>query len=371
MSFAPAVETDSEKARAEEGYPKVLTDKEKWDAVRSRDRSSDGSFVFAVRSTGVYCNPSCPAKRPAMRQVIFFSTPAQAEHSGFRPCRRCKPNENRKSPQVAMIDRLRAYVEDNLDKKLTLSTLSAEVDVSPYHLQRTFKRLVGVSPRKYVEGLRLAKMKRSLLNGQTVTKAIYGAGFSSRSRFYENGSYKFGMSPGVLRRGGAGMRITYAIVDSPLGRLLVGGTEFGICAVCMGDSDKAVERALSEQYPSANLQRNDESMSESVPQIIRYLSGEGFNLNLPLDIQATTFQSRVWNKIRSIPYGATASYSQIAVAVGKPKAARAVARACATNPVALIVPCHRVVGEDRKLHGYRWGKERKQQLLRLEQSTDS
>jgi AraC family transcriptional regulator of adaptative response/methylated-DNA-[protein]-cysteine methyltransferase len=270
-----------------------------------------------------------------------------------------------------MIDRLRAYVEDNLDKKLTLSTLSAEVDVSPYHLQRTFKRLVGVSPRKYVEGLRLAKMKRSLLNGQTVTKAIYGAGFSSRSRFYENGSYKFGMSPGVLRRGGAGMRITYAIVDSPLGRLLVGGTEFGICAVCMGDSDKAVERALSEQYPSANLQRNDESMSESVPQIIRYLSGEGFNLNLPLDIQATTFQSRVWNKIRSIPYGATASYSQIAVAVGKPKAARAVARACATNPVALIVPCHRVVGEDRKLHGYRWGKERKQQLLRLEQSTDS
>jgi AraC family transcriptional regulator of adaptative response/methylated-DNA-[protein]-cysteine methyltransferase len=214
-------------------------------------------------------------------------------------------------------------------------------------------------------------MKRSLLNGETVTKAIYGAGFSSRSRFYENGSYRFGMSPGVLRRGGAGIRIRYTIVDCVLGKLLVGGTEFGVCAVCMANSDGAVERALSEQYPNAILQRNDESMSEWVIQIIKYLSGEELNLNLPLDIQATTFQSKVWDKIKSIPYGATASYSKIALAVGKPKAARAVARACATNPVAIIVPCHRVVGQDGKLHGYRWGKERKHRLLRLEQTRDA
>jgi AraC family transcriptional regulator of adaptative response/methylated-DNA-[protein]-cysteine methyltransferase len=306
-----------------------------------------------------------------MGQVLFFSTPDEAEHSGFRACRRCKPNENGKSPQAVMVDRLRNFVENNLDKKLTLSTLSAEVGVSPYHLQRTFKRIVGMSPRKYVEGLRLAKMRRSLLGGETVTRAIYRAGFSSRSRFYENGSYKFGMTPGVLRRGGAGMRVRYSIVDCSLGRLLIGGTEFGICAVCMGDSDKSVESALSEQYPSARLERDDESMREWVAQITNYLSGKEFNLNLPLDIQATAFQTRVWAQIRSVPYGATASYSKIATAIGEPKAARAVARACATNPVALIVPCHRVVGEDGKLHGYRWGKERKQQLLRLEQSKNT
>ncbi|HXZ89715.1 MAG TPA: methylated-DNA--[protein]-cysteine S-methyltransferase, partial [Candidatus Dormibacteraeota bacterium] len=315
--------------------------------------------------------PSCPAKRAAMRQVLFFSTPAEAERSGFRPCRRCKPNENVKSPQVLMIDRLRIYIENNLDKKLPLSTLSAEAGVSPYHLQRTFKRIVGASPRKYIEALRLAKMKRSLLNGETVTKAIYTAGFSSRSRFYENGSYRFGMSPGVLRRGGLGMRIRYTIVNCSLGKLLVAGTEFGICAVCIGDSDSAVERALSEQYPSAIHQRSEESMREWVQQITKYLSGETYNLNLPLDIQATTFQSRVWREIKSIPYGATASYSKIALAIGNPKAARAVARACATNPVALIVPCHRMVGEDGKLHGYRWGKGRKQQLLRLEERTNT
>ena len=348
-----------------------MTDTEKWDAVLERNRSCDGKFVFAVRSTRVYCNPSCPAKRPAMGQVLFFTTPVEAEFSGFRPCRRCKPNQNGKSPQTLMVERLRSFAEKNLNKKMTLSILSAEVGVSPYHLQRTFKRIVGVSPREYIEGLRLAKMKRSLLDGETVTKAIYRAGFSSKSRFYENGSYRFGMSPGVLRRGGEGMQIRYGIVDCRLGKMLVGGTEFGICAVCMGDSDKAVERALSEQYPSASLQRSDESMHEWIVHITNYLSGTEPTLNLPLDIQATTFQARVWGQIRSIPYGGTASYSQVARNIGKPKAVRAVARACATNPVALVVPCHRVVGEDGKLHGYRWGKERKQQLLRLEQSRET
>lgn len=346
----------------------MLSDEDKWDAVHKRNRLCDGRFVFAVRSTGIYCNPSCPAKRPAMRQVLFFSSSAEAEASGFRPCRRCKPNESGRPPQVLIIDRLCAYVENNLDKKLTLSALSVEVGVSPYHLQRTFKRIVGVSPRRYIETLRLAKMKRSLLKGETVTKAIYAAGFSSKSRFYENGPYRLGMSPGALRRGGAGMRIRYTIVVCPLGRLLVAATEFGVCAVCMADSDRTVETALSEQYPSANLQRDDESMHEWVAEILTYLSGEKYKLKIPLDIQATTFQSRVWDQIKSIPYGATASYSEIAIAVGKPKAARAVARACATNPVALIVPCHRVIGEDGKLHGYRWGKDRKQQLLQLEQS---
>ena len=349
----------------------MLTDEEKWEALVTRDRNYDGSFVFAVRSTGIYCNPSCPAKRPGKIQVLFFPSPKEAQLSGFRPCRRCRPNEIAKSPQLAMIDQARTYIQSNLSKKLTLSILSAQVGISPYHFQRTFKRIVGVSPRQYIEALRLAKMKQSLLNGETVTKAIYRAGFSSRSRFYENDSHKLGMSPGVLRRGGLGMRISYTIVSSPLGRLLVGGTKFGICAVFIGDSDEKVKRALSEEYPSADVQRDDGALSESVSQITKYLAGKESNLNMPLDVQATAFQSRVWGEIKSIPYGATRSYSNIASTLGQPQAARAVARACASNPVALIIPCHRVIGEDGKLHGYRWGNERKQQLLRLERKTST
>jgi AraC family transcriptional regulator of adaptative response/methylated-DNA-[protein]-cysteine methyltransferase len=266
-----------------------------------------------------------------------------------------------------MIDRVRTYIECNLDKKLTLSTLSTQAGVSPFHLQRTFKQVIGVSPRKYIEALRLAKMKTALLKGETVNKAIYRAGFSSRSRFYENGSHKLGMSAGVMRRGGEGAKITYTVVNSSLGKLLVGGTEFGVCAICIADSDAVVERALSEQYPSAELRRDDESHHQWVEQILDYVAGRQNNLNLPLDIVATPFQARVWNLLKSIPYGTTSTYSKVANALGEPQAVRAVARACATNPVALIIPCHRVLGKDGKLHGYRWGNERKQRLLLLEQ----
>ena len=347
----------------------MLTEEEKWRAVVGRDMDMNGIFVFAVRSTGIYCHPSCPAKHSGRAQVQFFSSPEEAERSGFRPCRRCKPNENASTPQRVMVDQVRAFIEKNLDKKLTLSILSSQAGVSPYHLQRTFKRIVGVSPRKYVEALRLVKMRQSLLNGETVSRAIYRAGFSSRSRFYEAGSHKFGMTAGALRRGGEGTRISYTIVSSPLGRLLVGATEFGICAVCIGDSDVVVEQALSEQYPSAEVQRDDASLREWVTDIVRYLNGRKIELNVPLDIHGTAFQSRVWKEIRSVPYGSTTTYSRIADAMGRPEAVRAVARACATNPVALIIPCHRVIGVDGKMHGYRWGTQRKQHLLLLERAT--
>jgi len=353
-------------------YPKerenLLTEDEKWDAVFSRDIGSDGNFVFAVRSTGIYCKPSCPAKRPNRKQVLFFSSPEEAEQSGFRPCRRCKPNLALPPPQLALVDRLRVYIGDNLDKKLTLANLSAEIGVSPYHLQRTFKRIVGISPRQYIETLRLAKMKNSLINGETVNKALYGAGFSSRSRFYEKGSYQFGMSAGVLRRGGLGMEISYTIVDSPLGRTLVGATVLGVCAVCIGTSNAEVEEALAREYPSANIRRGDQALHRFVSPIRNYFAGREFNLNLPLDVQATAFQWRVWKEIQSIPYGATTTYGNIARSLGKPQAARAVARACATNPVSLVVPCHRVIGENGEVHGYRWGRKRKQELLMLEQT---
>ncbi|MGA8905794.1 MAG: bifunctional DNA-binding transcriptional regulator/O6-methylguanine-DNA methyltransferase Ada [Candidatus Bathyarchaeia archaeon] len=346
----------------------LRTEDEKWRAVLARNGNFDGTFVFAVRSTGIYCKPSCAARRPNRAQVVFFSGPDVAELSGFRPCRRCRPRDLGPSPRAVLISRVCKHIEANLDTKLSLSTLSAQAGISPYHFQRIFKQVVGISPRQYVETRRLSKMKRSLRNGQTVQKALYGAGFSSRSRLYEKVPNQFGVNPGTLRRGGVGLSIEYTIMDCPLGRLLVGATARGICAVCMGDSDAAVEAALTEDYPSADIRRNDKRMRRWVNTLKNYLGGQEFDLNLPVDVRATAFQWRVWSEIKSVPYGNTTTYSKIANALGEPNAARAVARACATNPVSLVIPCHRVVGEDGGLHGYRWGKKRKQALLLLEQT---
>lgn len=346
----------------------LRTEDEKWRAVLARNGNFDGTFVFAVRSTGIYCKPSCAARRPNRAQVVFFSGPDVAELSGFRPCRRCRPRDLGPSPRAVLIARVCKHIEANLDTKLSLSILSAQAGISPYHFQRIFKQVVGISPRQYVEARRLSKMKRSLRNGQTVEKALYGAGFSSRSRLYEKVPNQFGVNPGTLRRGGVGLSIEYTIVDCPLGRLLVGATARGICAVCMGDSDVAVEAALIEDYPSADICRNDKRMRRWVSTLTNYLGGQEFDLNLPVDVRATAFQWRVWSEIKSVRYGNTTTYSKIANALGEPNAARAVARACATNPVSLVIPCHRVVGEDGGLHGYRWGKKRKQALLLLEQT---
>jgi AraC family transcriptional regulator of adaptative response/methylated-DNA-[protein]-cysteine methyltransferase len=355
--------------RTKRSDKQILTDNEKWNAVLARNVNLDGAFVFAVRSTRIYCKPSCPARRPNREHVVFYSSPDDAEHSGFRPCRRCNPREATRSPQVELIDCVCKYIEDNLDRRLTLSTLSSYTNVSPFHLQRTFKRLVGISPRQYIEARRLAKMKRSLRNGETVTKALYGAGFSSRSRLYEKVPSRFGVHPGTLRRGGQGLQIEYTIVHCPLGRLLVGSTERGICAVCIGSTDAEVERALSNEYPSADLHRNDGNMRKWVTAFMNYFAGQPFSLHLPVDVNATAFQWRVWKEIQAIPYGQTTTYSRIASGIGAPNATRAVARACATNRVALVIPCHRVIGQNGQLHGYRWGKKRKQTLLTLEQTT--
>jgi AraC family transcriptional regulator of adaptative response/methylated-DNA-[protein]-cysteine methyltransferase len=239
--------------------------------------------------------------------------------------------------------------------------------MSPYHFQRTFKRIVGISPRQYAETRRVAKMKRLLRGGQTVTRALYGAGFSSRGRIYEKTPNQLGMSPGTFRRGGVGLQIDYTIVNCPLGRLLIGATGRGICAVYMGDSDATVENSLSEEYPAASLNRDDHRLREWASVILNYFAGQDSTLKLPLDVQATTFQWKVWKEIQSIPYGGTTTYGKLAAEIGSPKAARAVARACATNPVSIVIPCHRVIGGDGALHGYRWGKKRKQNLLELEQ----
>ena len=338
-----------------------LVDDEKWDAVVARDGRHDGRFVFAVRSTGIYCKPSCPAKHARREHIVFLSNPDEAERSGFRPCKRCRPREVQSS-RTKLVDNICKFIDANLDRKLTLSRIGSHVAVSPYYLQRTFKQILGISPRQYVEARRLARMKQSLRRGQTVNDALYNAGFSSRSRIYKK-TPSLGMAPGALRRGGEGLLIEYTIINSPLGRLLVGATARGVCAVCLGASDEAVEASLSQDYFAADIQRNDQALKKWAAKFMEYFTSRPFNLNLPVDVQATAFQWRVWKEIQSIPYGQTSTYSKIASAIGKPKAVRAVARACATNPVSLVVPCHRVVGSDGELHGYRWGLRRKQALL--------
>ena len=349
----------------------VSRDAEKWKAIAERDENRDGFFVFAVRSTGVYCKPSCPARHPHLEQVVFFSRADEAERAGFRACRRCNPRDAKPSARARLIERICKYIEANLDEKLSLDNLSRQAGLSPFHFQRTFKRVLGISPRQYVEARRLEKIKHSLTSGETVTNSLYDAGFTSKSRLYEKSSPRLGVSPGVFRRGGEGLRIHYTIVDSRAGRVLLAATERGACAVCMGASDEAVEAALKEDYYAADLHRDDERMRTWAGALLSYFGGHEFPRDLPLDVQATAFQWKVWREIQSIPYGQTATYSNIARSLGSPRATRAVARACATNPVAIVIPCHRVIGKDGSLRGYGWGVKRKKTLLSLENKAQS
>jgi AraC family transcriptional regulator of adaptative response/methylated-DNA-[protein]-cysteine methyltransferase len=343
-----------------------------WQAVQARDARFDGRVFFGVRSTGIYCRPSCPARRPRREQVVFFRIPEAAEQAGFRSCRRCRPRVAATSdPQIKMVRQACRYIEDHDDATPTLEALSAHTGVSPYHLQRVFKRVTGVTPRQYAEACRLARFKSHVKKGETVTGAMYDAGYGSSSRLYERAPSQLGMTPADYRRGGKGARISFTTASCSLGRLLVAATEKGVCAVRLGDSDAALEADLLNEYPSAEFHRDDKALSNWVEQILNHLNGSLPHLDLPVDVQATAFQWSVWEKLREIPYGSTRSYSEVAKAIGRPTATRAVARAIATNPVALVVPCHRVIREDKSLGGYRWGVERKQALLDKEGSTQS
>jgi len=362
---------NSDLQQLQKTQPGIARITEKWKAVVERDETRDGTFVFAVRSTGIYCKPSCPARHPNIEQVVFFSQHDEAERSGFRACKRCRPRDARPSARAELIQRTCRYIEANLDEKLTLENLSHQAGLSPFHFQRTFKRILGISPRQYVEARRLERVKRSLTNGETVTNSLYGAGFTSKSRLYEKTPPQLGISPGLFRRGGQGLRIQYTIVDSRIGRVLLAATERGACAVCMGASDEAVEAALKEDYYAADLHRDDVGMKPWAEALLSYFDGHEFPRDLPLDLQATAFQWKVWKEIQSIPYGQTVTYSSIAKSLGAPQAARAVARACATNPVAIVIPCHRVIGKDGSLRGYGWGVKRKKSLLSLENKAQS
>ena len=334
-----------------------------WRQVMERDARQDGRFVFAVRTTGIYCRPSCPSRRPRRDSVEFFSDPKLAERAGYRACLRCKPTEV--SAQAQSVMRARQLL-DEAEGMLTLAELSKRVGVSPFHLQRLFKRATGLSPREYQSARRMQHVKHGLRKGDDVTTALYDAGFGSPSRLYEKAGQQLGMTPGVYRRGGAGMTIQVAIVPSPLGRLLVATTSRGLCAVRFGENAAELERELREEFRAAEIERDDAALQPYLQPLLSSLRGEKVTIDLPLDVRATAFQKKVWDALREIPAGETRSYSEVARAIGDPKAVRAVATACASNPVALAVPCHRVVRIDGQLAGYRWGIERKKKLLEQE-----
>ena len=346
--------------------PESPNEEKLWQAVLARDARLDGEFVFAVSSTRIYCRPSCPSRRPKRERVSFFQLPEAAERAGFRACLRCRPKDAGTDPQVEMVQRACRFIDEHQDESISLELLGEHVGFSSFHLQRTFKNLMGITPHQYAQSRRAKKFKQGVRAGGSVTSAMYDAGYGSSSRLYERATSEFGMTPATYSRGGRGAKISYTIAASPLGRLLVAATEKGICAIRVGDSDEALEKDLRTEFPAAQIEIHHGQLRDSVQAIVKHLEGKQPDLNLPLDIKATAFQRLVWEALRSIPYGSTRSYAQVAQAIGRPTAVRAVARACATNPVALVVPCHRVIGSDKSLSGYRWGLERKKKLLEKE-----
>jgi len=345
----------------------VRLDDDRWSAVVARDSGMDGEFVFAVASTGVFCRPSCPARRPRRENVTFYSGPEQAEKAGFRACLRCRPKSISGNAQSDAAKAICRYIEQHLDEPVTLARLGKVFHQSPFHLQRRFKTALGITPREYADSCRLRQLKRNLQSGDNVTRAMYDAGYGSSSRLYEKTSAQLGMTPDKYRRGAIAAAIRYTCADSPLGRMLIAATERGICAIQFARSDGELLEGLRREFPFATRKQDEGGLQVWVESLLSRMTGKELNAALPLDIRATAFQRRVWTYLQSIPFGATRSYGQVAKAIGQPSASRAVARACATNPVAVAIPCHRVVREDGNISGYRWGVERKKTLLEMEQ----
>lgn len=338
-----------------------------WQAIRRRDARFNGVFVFGVRTTGIFCKPSCSARAAKRENVVFFHAPGEAEADGFRACLRCRPALDRGAdPQIKMI--LRACEMLGLADPVTLGNIALQLGMSTSHFQRTFTNIVGISPKKYAEAKRMERFKDELRSGSDVVTAMYDAGFGSSSRLYEKAADKLGMTPAVYKKGGKGMSISYVIAECELGLLLVARTPRGICSVTFGDSREQLAEDLYKEFPNATVAEDAEDLSQAVASIINYLSGKQKRLILPLDLQATAFQLQVWEVLKEIPYGETRSYSQIAEKLGDKNKVRAVAQACARNRVAVVIPCHRVVGSDGSITGYRWGAERKKKLLAKEKT---
>lgn len=345
----------------------LLSEETFWQAVLHRDPSFDNVFFYGVRSTSIYCRPICPSRKPNRNQVLFFSSCREAESAGYRPCKRCQPKcaatPNSALTKILAICR---YIEAEVERIPTLAELGKHVGISPTHLQRIFKQMIGVTPFQYADACRIKRLKERLQQGDTITSALYETGYGASSRLYEKAPQQLGMTPACYQRCGRGETIRYTIICSPLGQLLVAATNKGLCSVRLGETATDLEQELKQEFQNALLVPDDEDLHNWTQILVNYLSGNSHLPELPLDVQATAFQLRVWETLRMIPIGTTASYSDIAQAIGQPKSVRAVARACATNPVALIIPCHRVVQKNGGLGGYRWGVSRKKALLNFE-----
>lgn len=338
-----------------------------WQAVLSRDLLSDGSFYYAVRTTGIYCRPSCPSRRPSRENVELYSTQAEAVAAGFRSCRRCLPDQVH--PQAAVVAAACGYLNRPHEKVPTLGELGVAVGMSPFALQRLFRQLLGISPRQYFAARQTDRFRRELGRSSTVTAAMYEAGYGSSSRAYEGAGGALGMTPGAYRRQAAGEQIRYTTDSTPLGRILVAATERGVCAVGFADTEEDLLANLERDFAQARRVRDDHSLAAELSAILSRLQEHPLTPTLPLDVRATAFQRRVWEALQQIPRGETRSYGEIARAIGQPTAVRAVARACGQNPVAIAVPCHRVVGKKGELTGYRWGIDRKRRLLAIERES--
>ena len=344
-----------------------------WAAVTARDPTRDGAFFYGVLTTGVYCRPSCRSRLPLRRNVRFYARAADAERDGLRPCKRCRPlSATADEPTVRKIRALCRHIQENVGESLTLEQLGARAHLSPFHLQRTFKAVLGVTPREFVEACRLDTLKRGLRGKASVTGAIYDAGFGSTSRVYERMATRLGMTPKQYRAGGAGVELSYAVSETPLGLLMMAAGDRGLCFVQFGESEPELVQRLRAEYPGAAIMemstRSRAPFAQWMRALAEHLSGTRTSLELPTDLRGTAFQMKVWNYLLKIPYGELRSYAEVAQAIGKPRAVRAVASACAANRVALVIPCHRVIRGDGGLGGYRWGLERKRSLIDQERA---
>ncbi|MEO7718002.1 MAG: bifunctional DNA-binding transcriptional regulator/O6-methylguanine-DNA methyltransferase Ada [Capsulimonas sp.] len=353
----------------EAGTQPYTGDEEKWEAVTRRDHDADGAFFYSVKSTGVYCRPSCASRLANRENVRFHTSGAEAEQSGFRPCKRCRPNEAALAQRHAAAVAEACRIIEASDEAPSLDALAEAAGVSRFHFHRLFKSVTGVTPKAYTDAHRARRVRDQIAQGTNISEAIYEAGYQSSSRFYETSNDRLGMTPTAFRSGGAGAAIRFAVGESSLGAILVAATEKGVCAILLGDDPNTLVQDLQDRFPKAQITGGDQEFETTIAQVIGLIESPTRGLDLPLDIRGTAFQQQVWQALREITPGSTASYADIAARIGRPKAVRAVAQACAANALAVAIPCHRVVRTDGALSGYRWGVERKRALLNREAGT--
>lgn len=341
-----------------------LSDVQRWQALLDRNPNADGMFLYAVQTTGVYCRPICASRLPNRHNVTFFATCDEAEKAGFRPCKRCQPSTV--SPHTEQVEAIARICKRIEAEPMSLQAMADLTGLSQYHFHRLFKKVVGITPKQYAIAHRANRVRQELNQETTVTQAIYEAGFESSSSFYDQATAILGMTPTNYRQGANGVEIRFVTKPCWLGWLLVAATAQGICAIAFDDTPEALTTQLQNQFPNAEFQEHDPTFESWVEQVLTFVEAPQQGLNLPLDIQGTAFQQQVWQALQNIPAGSTASYAEVARQIGNPKAVRAVARACATNPLAVAIPCHRVVSSDGGLSGYRWGSDRKRALLERE-----